>query len=84
MGLWAWGWALEVFGSVLYFFQKILDATGLRFAYLAMILAAIVYRLLVAPLVGHALRESGSDVYRKSKERWQKATSEIQPWKGYN
>lgn len=84
MGLWAWNWALDVFGFVLRAFQQILDASGLRFVYLVMILAAIVYRLLVAPLVGVALREHGSDVYRKSKARRDKATREIQPWKGYN
>lgn len=67
MGLWAWIWVNRAFNFIAFYCRTLLEATGMRPFYMVVVLAAIVFRLLVVPLVGPALVSVGSDVYSKTK-----------------
>lgn len=60
----AWAFANQAFSYVWYMFDQLLRVSGMKPIYLVMVLFAIVFRLLAAPLVGAGLA-AGSDVYKK-------------------
>lgn len=63
IGEWAWLYAQTVAASLWAIFRRLLDASGTRFIYLGVILAAIAFRILAAPLLGVGL-QVGSDMAR--------------------
>lgn len=59
----ALSYAVRLFYQVLSWFGVLLNASGTRNIYISFVTIAIVYRLLIAPLVGHSLR-AGSDTVK--------------------
>lgn len=64
----AWAYAISVFASLWMFFKRLLNATGMQPIYVTVVLFAIAFRLLAAPLVGAGL-QAGSDMYRSGAYR---------------
>lgn len=65
----AWHYANRAFVATWLFFKRLLNASGMMPIYVVVVLFAIAFRLLAAPLVGAGLAV-GSDIYTAGKLRY--------------
>lgn len=66
---WAWVYANRAFVATWLFFKRLLNASGMMPIYVVVVMFAIAFRLLAAPLMGAGLAV-GADVYTAGKLRY--------------